>query len=132
MSMHTELRLAYQENLYRAKELYQQRQWRESFRYLERAHILGQHYAIAHTRVHIWMFKVAWHRGDVLEMVGQGIRIVGGFIGSLVGKVPVGNSGGADVSAFAVMPIPEDLREILIKDEKSWQAIKQAPNKGKA
>ena len=52
--------------------------------------------------------------------------IIGGFVGSLLGKVPVGNSGGADVSAFAEMPIPEDLREILIKDERSWQGIVRA------
>lgn len=132
VSMHPELRLAYQDNMYRAKQAYHAKAWREAFGLLERAHILGQHYAIAHTRVHIWMFKVAWRRGDVLEMLGQFVRIVGGFFGSLFGKVPVGNSGGADVSAFAVMPIPEDLRAILIKDEKSWQAIKNAPNKGKA
>lgn len=130
--MHNELRSAYLDELFEAKQLYDQAQWADAFRRLERAHILGQHYAIAHTRVHWWMLKVGVKRGDILEILGQLIRIVGGFLGSLIGKVPVGNSGGADVSAFAQMPIPDDLREILIKDNRSWEAVRRAPNKGKA
>ena len=46
--MHRELRLAYLDELFEAKKLYEQTQWAEAFRRLERAHILGQHYAIAH------------------------------------------------------------------------------------
>jgi hypothetical protein len=31
----------------------------------------------------------------------------------VTGKYPVGNTGGADVSAFEPMPIPEDLAGVL-------------------
>ncbi len=33
--------------------------------------------------------------------------------GSVTGKYPVGNTGGADVSAFAPMTIPDDLQPLL-------------------
>ncbi len=124
--MHPQLRAAFEQELLAAQAAYRRQEWRDAFRQLERAHILGQHHAIAHTRTHIWFLKVGWQRRDVWEIIGQSFRIVGGFLGSLVGKVPVGNTGGADVSAFAEMPIPEDLREILIKDETSWQGIVRA------
>lgn len=124
--MHPQLRSAFEQELLAAQAAYQRQEWREAFRLLERAHILGQHHALPHTRTHILFLKVAWQRRDVWEIVGQVLRIVGGFIGSLIGKVPVGNSGGADVSIFAEMPIPDDLREILIKDERSWQGIVRA------
>lgn len=127
--MHPQLRAAFEQEMLAAQAAYQRQEWREAFRLLERAHILGQHHAIAHTRTHILFLQVGWQRRDVWEIIGQCMRIVGGFIGSLLGKVPVGNTGGADVSAFAEMPIPEDLREILIKDERSWQGIVKAREK---
>ena len=38
----------------------------------------------------------------------------------MTGKYPVGNTGGADVSAFAPMPIPDDLRPLLA-DPTPWR-----------
>ena len=124
--MHPQLRTAFEQEMLAAQAAYGRQDWREAYRLLERAHILGQHHAVPHTRSHVWFLKVGWQRRDLWEITGQLIRIIGGFVGSLLGKVPVGNSGGADVSAFAEMPIPEDLREILIKDERSWQGIVRA------
>ena len=124
--MHPQLRSAFEQEMLAAQAAYRRGEWREAFRLLERAHILGQHHAIAHTRSHFWFLKTGWQRRDTWEIIGQLLRIAGGFFGSLMGKVPVGNSGGADVSAFAEMPIPEDLREVLIKDERSWQGIVRA------
>jgi hypothetical protein len=34
--------------------------------------------------------------------------------GSISGRYPVGNTGGADVSAFSPMAVPEDLRPLLL------------------
>jgi hypothetical protein len=46
------------------------------------------------------MFAAALRRRDRHELVGQLFRIIVAAPGSLTGKYPVGNTGGADVSAF--------------------------------
>ncbi len=81
--------------------------------HLERAHILSQPLAGAHVRTHAAMFTAAIRRRDRHEMLGQLLRIVVAAPGSLTGKYPVGNTGGASVSAFEPMPIPDDLRPLL-------------------
>ncbi|HEX5097742.1 MAG TPA: multicopper oxidase domain-containing protein, partial [Acidimicrobiia bacterium] len=46
----------------------------------------------------------------------QLFRVAVAAPGSLTGRYPMGNTGGADVSAFAPMPIPDDLRTLLEPD----------------
>ena len=82
----------------------------EAFRHLERAHILGQRHTGPHVSVHWWMLRVGIRRGDLREVVGQLARIVAALIFSRI-WVPLGNTGGANVSAFRSMPVPEDLRQ---------------------
>jgi hypothetical protein len=81
--------------------------------HLERAHILSQPMAGPHVRTHVAMFATALRRRDRHELMGQLFRIVVAAPGSLTGKFPVGNTGGADVSAFAPMAIPDDLLSLL-------------------
>jgi len=81
--------------------------------HLERAHILSQPMAGAHVRTHVAMLGAARRRRDRHELAGQLFRLVVAGPGSLTGKYPVGNTGGADVSAFAPMPIPDDLQPLL-------------------
>jgi Protein of unknown function (DUF3703) len=81
--------------------------------HLERAHILSQPMAIPHVRTHIAMLRVAVRRRDRHEIAGQLLRVVVAGPGSLTGRYPVGNTGGANVSATLVMPIPDDLQLIL-------------------
>ena len=81
--------------------------------HLERAHILSQPRAGAHVRTHLAMLAAAFRRRDVHEVLGQSFRIVVAAPGSLTGKYPTGNTGGADVSAFAPMPVPADLQALL-------------------
>ena len=81
--------------------------------HLERAHILSQPLAGAHVRTHVAMFAVALRRRDCGELIGQLFRIIVAAPGSITGKYPAGNTGGADVSAFAPMPIPDDQRPLL-------------------
>jgi hypothetical protein len=80
---------------------------------LERAHILSQPMVGAHVRTHLAMLTVALRRHDGHELIGQLFRTIVAAPGSLTGRYPVGNTGGADVSAFAPMPIPDDLRPLL-------------------
>ena len=81
--------------------------------HLERAHILSQPMAGPHVRTHVAMLTAALRRRDRHELVGQLFRIIVAAPGSITGKYPVGNTGGADVSAFAPMAIPDDLRPLL-------------------
>ena len=81
--------------------------------HLERAHLLSQPIAWLHVRTHGAMFRAAIRRRNVRETVGQLLRLVVAAPGSLSGRYPVGNTGGSDVSAFAPMPIPDDLLTLL-------------------
>ena len=81
--------------------------------HLERAHILSQPMVTPHVRTHLAMIGAALRRRDRREIVGQLVRLVLAGPGSLTGRYPVGNTGGANVSAFAPMPIPADLQAIL-------------------
>jgi hypothetical protein len=81
--------------------------------HLERAHILSQPMAVAHVRTHIAMLGAGMRRRDRAEVLGQIVRIVVAAPGSWTGRYPVGNTGGADVSALRPMPMPADLQELL-------------------
>lgn len=91
----------------------------EAFAHLERAHVLGQWYVRTHLITHLGMLRIGWRRRDVREIIGQLLRIPGGIIGSAIGRVPRGNTGGSRVSAFQPLPIPPDLKELLVLDRRS-------------
>ena len=59
------------------------------------------------------MLVAAIRRRDRREVVGQLLRLVLAGPGSLTGRYPVGNTGGADVNALTPMPIPADLIRYL-------------------
>lgn len=82
--------------------------------HLERAHILSQPMPVPHLRTHAAMLGAAVRRRDRREVVGQMLRLVVAGPGSLSGRYPVGNTGGADVSALQPMPVPDDLRAVLM------------------
>jgi len=88
-----------------------------AFGHLERAHILGQRSTRLHVRSHIGMLGIAWQRSDVREIASQLTRIVAAALFSRL-WVPVGNTGGANVSATRPMPVPPDLQAILDADRR--------------
>jgi len=96
----------------KAKSLYQQGLYSQAFPYLERAHILGQSYIIPHTISHWWMMKTGWKQRSAKEVVGQVPRLLASLLISRI-WVPLGNTGGVNVSPFKAMPIPEDLQALL-------------------
>lgn len=87
--------------------------WDEAYAQLERAHVLGQRYVWPHVVSHWLMLRVELARRTPLAAVGQAVRIALGAVGSAVGVVPVGNTGGSDVSMFQRMPIPPDLQALM-------------------
>lgn len=87
--------------------------WQSAWRHLERAHILGQPWPKEHTEVHWIMLKFGFRIKSSKEIMGQIPRLLVGGVKSFVGKIPVGNTGGADVPPLLPMEIPEDLKNIL-------------------
>jgi len=85
----------------------------QEWKHLERAHILSQPSAWLHIRTHGSMVAAAVRRRDGHEVVGQLFRFLVAAPGSLTGRYPIGNTGGANVSAFEPMPIPDDLKIYL-------------------
>lgn len=110
--MKAAVKKAFKQEMGLAKVLYQQRDFEQAFHHLERAHILGQCYVIPHTISHWWMLKVGWQRQDSREIRGQLLRIAGSLVLSRI-WVPLGNTGGANVSPVQPMPIPDDLKLLL-------------------
>lgn len=84
-----------------------------SWHHLERAHIIGQKYPIEHSMVHWKMLLFGIKIKSTKEIIGQIPRLLLGGVKSFVGTVPVGNTGGANVPPLRVMPIPDDLQEII-------------------
>lgn len=86
-----------------------------AWKHLENAHILGQSYPKEHTAVHWLMLKFGFRIKNFREIAGQIPRLIFGGVKSFVGTIPVGNTGGANVSALKPMEIPEHLKQILNK-----------------
>ncbi len=114
--MHKKLKTAYRSEMALGKRLFSEGKFKEAFHHFERAHVLGQFYVIPHARTHIWMLALGIRTGNAREILGQIIRIPLGLIGSALGKVPLGNTGGANVKLSSKMPIPEDLKAYLEPD----------------
>ena len=83
-----------------------------AFHHLERAHVLGQRHTWRHVRVHWLMLKWGLSSRNGREVRGQLTRIVAAALFSRI-WVPIGNTGGANVSAIQPMSIPDDLRALL-------------------
>lgn len=116
--MSTAVDQAYAHEMREARERFARRQFEEAFRHLERAHILGQRHTLRHVEPHVWMLRVGWAERRAKEVMGQLLRIPAALLFSRL-WVPVGNTGGANVSAFLPMPVPEDLAALVGSGEKT-------------
>lgn len=83
-----------------------------AFRHLERAHVLSQRLTFWHARVHLRMLAHGLRHRDGREIFGQMTRTIAALLFSRL-WVPLGNTGGANVSALRPMPVPDDLRALL-------------------
>ncbi len=89
----------------------------EAFALLERAHVLGQQHFGRHLQVHLWMLRVGWAARDGREVLGQLLRLALLPLGHLSGRLPLGNSGRVRVSAFAAMPVADDLARLTREND---------------
>ena len=83
------------------------------FSHLERAHVLGQASTREHVRAHWHMLLWAVRQRSRREAAGQIFRIIGAASKTALRLVPEGNTGGANVSPFRRMPIPDELAGII-------------------
>ncbi|MFT5884833.1 MAG: hypothetical protein ACI9IP_001290 [Arcticibacterium sp.] len=88
---------------------------KKAWNHLERAHIIGQRYPYAHTLVHRKMLQFGFNIKSGKEVLGQIPRLIFGGVKSFVGKVPLGNPGGANVPTLKSFPIGKELQAIFIK-----------------
>jgi hypothetical protein len=109
---------AFREAFAAAKTCYRAGDLQAAFSQLERAHVLGQSQLGRHWAVHVWMLRIGWRQGDPSEVAGQLLRLALTPLGHLTGRLPVGNTGGSNVSALASLPVPPDLQTLLTEEDK--------------
>jgi Protein of unknown function (DUF3703) len=107
------LRSHYQLELEKYRNNLKQNDLALAWHHLERAHILGQPWAVEHSEVHWLMLRFGFKIKSGKEIRGQILRLVFGGVKSFVGQIPVGNTGGANVPPLLPMEIPDDLKYIL-------------------
>ena len=89
----------------------------DEFAHLEAAHVLGQESTRWHVRVHVEMARWALRQKSMRELSGQTLRIVGAATKTIFGLVPIGNTGGTNISPFRRLPLSSS-HEAIIKDAK--------------
>ena len=104
---------AFEKEIALAKEHIAWGELEAGFSHLERAHVIGQAFVVSHARSHGLMLLFEVRRRRPIAAFGQVVRLVLGILGSAVGRVPVGNTGGSDISMFKRMPIAPDLQDII-------------------
>lgn len=88
----------------------------EAWHALERVHILSQRKFWLHIRCHVLMLAYAVALWQHREIFGQLLRLALAPFGNITGRLPIGNTGRANVSAFKPMDIPHDLKSWLEGD----------------
>jgi hypothetical protein len=88
---------------------------KDAWNHLERAHIIGQKYPYSHSYVHWKMLQFGFKIKSGKEILGQIPRLIFGGVKSFVGKIPVGNPGGANVPPLKPFPIEKELQDIFRK-----------------
>lgn len=86
---------------------------RKAWSHLERAHIIGQSYPFAHSYAHWKMLLFGIKIKSTKEVIGQIPRLLVGGVKSFVGRVPLGNPGGANVPPLKSFPIEADIKLIF-------------------
>ena len=101
--------------LLKAKNAITNQDFETAWTALQRAHILGQMDAAAHTIAHWHMFKLAFKQRDLKEVAtGQLIQTLLAFpLTILFGKTRALRGGKANVIAEKRMSVPEDIQKIL-------------------
>lgn len=117
--MHAAVEKRFSSEIAEARRLLKRGSLDEAFAHLERAHVLGQRYIVPHVQTHWLMLRIGVSRRSVAEVTGQAARIVLGAVGSAVGVVPTGNTGGTNISMFKRLPIDPEIENVLDEKQKT-------------
>ena len=96
-----------------AKQCVLRKEIHQAWAHLESSHILGQRYLRMHLLSHLEMIKLGIKLRDFKEIFGQIVHIFLAVPGSLLGRLPIGNTGRSNVNMFKPMVIPERLKKII-------------------
>ncbi len=108
------LREHFKVELEKAKKATAAQDFETAWTALQRAHILGQRDAIAHTIAHWNMLKLAWKQRDFREVMGQFIPVLLAVpLTLLYGQFRSLRGGKANVNDLEQISIPEDIQQIL-------------------
>ncbi len=86
------------------------------------AHIAGQSIFALHIQSHLCMLSLALQKRNGREALGQIMRLALVPIGHLFGKLPMGNSGRANVNAFKEMPVQKHWHDLIVQAQQSTTA----------
>ncbi|NBW78566.1 MAG: DUF3703 domain-containing protein [Betaproteobacteria bacterium] len=81
---------------------------------LEAAHIVGQTRLGPHWQVHCLMLSLAWEKRMPREVLGQLFRLALVPLGHLFKRLPIGNSGRANISAFRTMTPSTEVLQVIV------------------
>ena len=109
------LRPHYQKELQSYRKELQAGNLQQAWQHLERAHIIGQSFPYEHSYVHWKMLQFGFRIKSGKEIIGQIQRLLIGGVKSFVGKVPIGNTGGANIPPLNPLPIAPELEQLLSK-----------------
>ncbi len=107
------LKIVFDKEIHESSILYRQNDLVLAWKKLERAHIIGQPWAVEHTFSHWKMLLFAFKIKNTKEIIGQLPRLFFGGIKSYVGEIPTGNTGGANIHPLKKLPIPDDILQIM-------------------
>lgn len=93
-----------------AKKALKSNHFRVSFYHLENAHILGQKHVYRHTLSHYWMLIYGIKTNSIKEVIGQFFRIIASILFTII-WVPVGNTGGSNISAIKPITVRKELQK---------------------
>jgi hypothetical protein len=106
------LKSAFYEQLELGKEFLKNKDFKSSYYHLENAHILGQKHIYRHTVSHYWMLVFGLKTKNSKEIIGQFFRIIASLLFTII-WVPIGNTGGTNISPIKPIPIRKELRNFL-------------------
>jgi hypothetical protein len=107
------LKVVFEQEIVESQLLFNENDFISSWKKLERAHIIGQPWAVEHTYSHWKMLLFAFKIKNPKEIIGQLPRLIIGGIKSYVGEIPTGNTGGANVNPLKKMETPDDILQIM-------------------
>ena len=88
------------------------KKYKVSFYHFENAHILGQKNIMRHALSHFWMLYFGIKSKNSKEIIGQVPRIMASIVCTLF-WIPVGNTGGSNVSPLKSIPVRKELRKFF-------------------